>query len=293
MSDCMEHIKKMGGKYCPGDFCVENQPLINQFCKQNNLPPATPFAAYEPNVGLCYCWCGGPDAAAAGMPVEAERGLYRLADTLRVGDRVLATGPSLSSWAPREVTHLGGIGPGAPDGCIVLGQFRLEGGDVRMLVAPADHLFLGAEPVGAALVPFSHLRPGHRVRAADGGAASVVLTSYVRFSGVVRHVALGSYEPGGPLDGHLVNTNGLVTADLSVQLAYVAGTLPATLAARGTPLPATGSAEFHAAYDTAAYAAFVRDPALWPPLCLPMADGLPGAQADDAGSLAPVFAPVF
>ena len=51
-------------------------------------------------------------------------------------------------------------------------------------------------------------------------------------------------------------------------------------------LPSVGSAEFHAAYDTAAYTAFVRDPSRWPPLCRPLVDGLLEALPPDAGSLA-------
>jgi hypothetical protein len=280
VKQCLENIARMpppGNHYCPGSLCADSQPDINRLCHDHRFPPDEPIAFYAPDSGKCYCCCGAAAAAAVATPVEVERGLYRRADTLDVGDRVLATDASLDGWTAHTVTGLGGIGPGAPDGFILLGHFRMEGGEVRMLIAPADHLFLNAEPGGAALVPFARLRPGDRVRAADGGSASVVLTAYIRFSGGVRQVALGPWEPGDPLDGHLVNTNGLVTADLSVQLAWYAGTLPDALVAGDAALPAVGSAEFHAAYDTAAYTAFVSDPARWPPLCRPLADGLPGA----------------
>jgi hypothetical protein len=80
---------------------------------------------------------------------------------------------------------------------------------------------------------------------------------------------------GEPLDGHLLNSNGLVTADLSVQLNYYADALPAAMVAQAAPdEPPIGSAEFHARYDTSAYTAFVNDPEQWPPHCVPITRGL-------------------
>jgi hypothetical protein len=53
-----------------------------------------------------------------------------------------------------------------------------------------------------------------------------------------------------------------------VQLAWASGALPPSLVADDAA-PALGSAEFHARYDSSAYAAFVADPSRWGPLCEP------------------------
>lgn len=270
MSKCLENIAKLGGSYCPGDICKLLQPDINRYCQSHNMGPDEPYPTWGPD-GKCWCCCS---CFAYGTPIEVEPGLYKLIQSIGVGEKVLATGPALGGWAPAEVTHLGGIAPEVQVDFMLLGQFRLANGEIRLLIASADHLFLNAQPDGATLVPFSALRPGHLVRTADGGEASVVLTSYIEYSGGVRHVALGPYDPAGPLDGHLLNSNGLVTADLSVQLAYYAEALPETMVERADGLPPIGSAEFHAAYDTAAYTEFVNDPALWPPDCRPILTSL-------------------
>jgi hypothetical protein len=270
MQQCLDNIAKQpppANHYCPGTLCADLQPQINQYCNAHHIAPDTPYPTYASDgTGKCYCCCFVAASEATTAAVEVEPGLYRLSDSLAVGDVVLATGPALDGWTARRVTHAAAIEPVPPDAPTMTGEFRLEGGEVRRLIASCDQLFLSAEPGVAPLVPFSRLRPGDRVRAADGGAATVVLTSYVRFSGALRQVALGAYD-GGVLDGHLFNANGLVTADLAVQLAWAAGALPPSLVEGGAALPALGSPEFHAAYDTDAYTDFVGDPSRWPPLC--------------------------
>lgn len=262
---CLENIARRpppGNHYCPGDLCARLQPDINRYCKSHNMEPNEPYATYDPNGnGKCYCCCDQAAAAATSMPVEVEEGLYRRADALEVGDRVLSTGTSLGGWTAREITGVAGFDPD-PAFPTLLGEFRMENGHTRRIIASCDHLFLAGDGV---LVPFARLRPGDVVRSADGGVATVEFTAWVRFSGTLRQVALGRYE-GGALDGHLLNANGLVTADLGVQLAWASGALPASLVADGAA-PALGSPEFHARYDSAAYATFVADPSRWGPLC--------------------------
>jgi len=276
---CLDNIVKQpppGNHYCPVDTCADIQPDINKYCLSHGMPRDAVYPTFARNgSGKCYCCCDIAAAEAGAAAVEVEPGLYRLSNSLAVGDPVLATGPTLDGWTTRVVTHAAAIGPVPADAPTMAGEFRLEGGEVRTLVASCDQLLLSAEAGAAPLVPFARLRPGDRVRAADGGAATVVLTSYVRFSGALRQVALGAYE-AGVLDGHLFNASGLVTADLAVQLAWAAGALPPSLVEGGAGLPDIGSPEFHAAYDTDAYTDFVGHPSRWPPLCEAVA--APGAS---------------
>lgn len=287
MSQCTTNIANLipPGVYCPGDYCAQIQPDINTYCKSHNMGPDEPYAGYIPGFGKCYCCCS---CFAYGTPIEVQPDLYKLIEAIGVGDRVLATGPSLGSWNPAEVTTIGGIAVEVQVDFMLLGQFQLENGELRLLIASADHLFLNGDPAGATLVPFAQLRPGHKVRGANGGIVTVLLTSYIQFKGGVRHIGLGPYVAGEPLDGHLLNSNGLVTADLSVQLNYYADALPETMVARAAPdVPAIGSAEFHARYDTSAYTAFVNDPEQWPPNCVPITHGLIHVPASALGYFTP------
>jgi hypothetical protein len=238
------------------------------------MGPDEPYPTFaKDGSGPCYCCCS---CFAFGTPIEVQPDLYKLIQSIRIGDTVLATDPAVSGWKEVAVTNLGGIAPEVEVDFMLLGQFRLEeGSELRTLIASADHLFLNGDPSGATLIPFANLRPGMQVRTSTGGVATVVLTSYIQFSGGVRHIMLGPWSPDEPLDGHLLNSNGLVTADLSVQLSYYSGTVPQGMVHDDDEdLPAIGSAEFHARYDTTAYTEFVNDPKQWPPNCRPLNQGL-------------------
>lgn len=271
-STCLKNIEAKpspGNHYCPGTTCQDLQPDINTYCKSHNMGPDEPYATFaNDGSGKCYCCCS---CFAFGTPIEVSPELYKLIQGITVDDTVLATGPDVAAWSPATVTFTGGIAAEVEVDFMILGQFQLEkGSEVRLLIASADHLFLNADPAGPVLVAYSALRPGHRVRTADGATATVVLTSYIQFKGGVRHIGLGPWEPGQPLDGHLINSNGLVTADLSVQMAYYSGSIPPEMVLTAEELPAIGSVEFHAKYDTSAYTEFVNDPSKWPAGCRPL-----------------------
>jgi hypothetical protein len=96
-------------------------------------------------------------------------------------------------------------------------RFRLADGQVLSLITTSDHLFL--RPDGT-LTAVRDLLPGDEVRQADGGVAVVEQVGSLEFDGGIRHVALGQWRRGEPLDGHLINAGGLVIADLAVQVEY-------------------------------------------------------------------------
>jgi hypothetical protein len=70
------------------------------------------------------------------------------------------------------------------------------------------------------LTPVRDLRPGDEVRQADGGVATAEQVGSLDSDGGIRHIALGQWRRGEPLDGHLINAGGLVIADLAVQVEY-------------------------------------------------------------------------
>lgn len=282
---CFDNIKKLKSEYCDNlqpqpnpTICSSIQGAINIFCEAHSKGTETPVPQSS-KLGNCYCCCS---CFAFGTPIEVQPTLYKLIETLLVGDMVLATGPDVAGWKPRAVTELGGIAPGSRVDFMWLGQFRMADATQRWLIASGDHLFL--LPGGhSQLEPLEDLRPGDRVMQADGKEAEVVFATPVQYDGGVRHIALGSYRKGESLEGHLLNSNGLVTADLAVQLVHYGGELMPDVVARSAPPPAVGSPAFFEQYDTSAYTAFVTDPKQWPPGAQPCHHSLinipPGAWA--------------
>lgn len=222
---CLDKIKKKGGIYCdeiePG-FCEAVQIEINEYCLHTGLPPNTPVI-WKVHGKKCYCCCGS--GVVKETPVEIESGEYKSIQDIDEGDKVLATDADVKNWAKREVTVLSGIVSGVELAFMYYTVFELNNGpkDQRSIVCTADHLFL--LPNGK-LVSIRSLASGDEVRSADGGTAKVLFAVSGQYSGGVRYIGLGDWQPGDPLDGHLLNFNGIVIADLSVQLNYYGGNAP-------------------------------------------------------------------
>ena len=258
---CLDNIqKKQPPRYCEGDYCASIQTEINEYCEHNGLGGDVPVIQRD-SQGKCWCCCS---CAAWGTPVEVSAGNYRLIETIMRGDMVLATGGTMGGWESREVTELGGIAPGTPLDVCYFSQFTLASGEVRFLISTADHLYL--LPNGL-LKPIQDLRPGNKVMQADGKEATIAFVSSGQFSGGVRNFSLGPYDPKAhpkdPFKGHLINTFGLVTADLAVQSAFYSLEFGDALVAAERPAP-IGSAAFFRDYDTRAYEEFVNTRELWP-----------------------------
>ncbi len=225
---CREEIRKRQPPvYCDeisAGYCQKVQVKIDQYCKHTGFPADLPVPQIVQDGQMCWCCC---DCLAFHTPVEVAPGAFRFIQEIEPGETVLTTGLHAGTWTPRRVVSCGGIDPGVELEGIYALTFRC-GAEVRHLVATADHLFLNPD---GKLVPVRELGPGALLRSAAGGYAEVLHAVVGTYSGGIRHVELGDYIPGEPLDGHLLNANGLIAADLSVQLAYFAGQLNETVLA--------------------------------------------------------------
>jgi hypothetical protein len=216
--ECLDNIRKQNPPvYCneiePG-WCERLQATVNNYCRHMDLPPNTPVPMLVKERD-CWCCCGF--YSGTGTPVEVEPGLYRMVEEVERGQDVLATDILVSGWVARTVTEVGDVAPGTPLCQLADAQFRLADGQVLSLITTSDHLFL--RPDGT-LTAVRDLLPGDEVRQADGGVAVVEQVGSLEFDGGIRHVALGQWRRGEPLDGHLINAGGLVIADLAVQVEY-------------------------------------------------------------------------
>ena len=263
MGACQDNIaKKQPPRYCdsPKTYCGSIQTEINEYCSHVGIGADVPVIQRD-DAGKCWCCCS---CTAWGTPVEVSEGEYRLIELILPGQTVIATGGKMAGWETREVTEVGGIAPGTPLDICYFNQFLLASGEPRFMITTADHLFL--LPDGR-LKPIQDLRPGDVVVQADGELARIAFVATGQFSGGVRNFALGDFDPkahpGDPYKGHLVNTFGLVSADLAVQTAYYSALFPPDMVAEDAP-PPIGSKAFFERYDTEAYESFVNDRDQWP-----------------------------
>jgi hypothetical protein len=264
---CLDHIKHKNPPIpCPSAFCASVQGPLEQHCHNLQLPPDTPVLLFDPNLGDKggYCWCCCCDCAYD-TPIEATAGQFVLAHDVRIADKLMAASldPATRAlrWQPATVDAVSDPGPG-PMSNVCLVAYTHGADDSRALVVAADHLFLMDN---ATLKPAQLLAPGDRLRRADGGAAEVVFAVMGTSARGVCGVQLAGELDDSSLDGHLLNVNGVVCADLAVQLHHVANQLAANLMhASVAGAPQVGTPAYANQHRSATFEAMAAGPLTWP-----------------------------
>jgi hypothetical protein len=256
---CIENVKKYGGVLCPEEYCREIRWRLDEFCHSSGMPPCAPLPQlYDGRP--CYCCCPG---YAADMPIEAAEGKFVRAQDVAPGtDRILAgryrAGDDTPSWDARVVDHSVGIVAGTAEGepafdyMYYLAYQVADEDEPRAIVGTRDQLFL--RPSGK-VTPIQHLRPGDELVGAHGGVSRVTFAVPSHYRGTLHQIVFGGFD-NKTLDGHLLSTNGVVTADYSVQLDCSTGELSPEL----LDLP---NADGAAAPGPEAQA-FIADKTRWP-----------------------------
>jgi hypothetical protein len=179
---CLENIaEKLPPRPCSPEHCASQQAGVNAHCAQQSLPCNSPVQQKDEQ-GKCWCCC----ACATASTVIAVAGGYRLIESVRAGEKVLATGAGMDGWTERRVHETGDLPAGAPRDDFYFVEFRLADGEDRFLLVMGDQLFLTPSVV---LKRAAELWPG------DGPSDD-------------------------PYKGHLIDVSGLVVADLAVQTAF-------------------------------------------------------------------------
>ena len=135
----------------------------------------------------------------------------------------------------------------------------------RDLLVTADHLFLMHS--SKQLKKVQHLIPGNKLMAADGSVAEVQFIAFGEYETAIQSINMQGEFNGKDLTGHLINANGVVSTDYSVQAYYETNNLDdnirfsfsneATIFDVGTP-------EYSEQFPSTLRDAFLDDPTLWP-----------------------------
>ncbi|WP_460060532.1 hypothetical protein [Streptomyces sp. YKOK-I1] len=225
---CLDNVNSSpppANVWCGDAFCGAAQQVVDGHCVLNGHQPDDPWILFIPGDTpgtvkqcACCCSCYGQDT-----PIEAQPGVFVKVQDIKTGDSILAAGASLA-WEPTQVSSASGMQTAQPAFPVLNVIFRYDADDIRALQVTDDTLFLMTTGL---LKSAEVLVPGDRLRRADGGEAEIFGPVTKTLSVGVHSVEMGPFD-GVNLDGHLLNTYGVVTADLSVQRAHSVGALQST-----------------------------------------------------------------
>lgn len=218
---CIDNIRKLpppNNVPCTEAYCKTISSFLDQHCKSNALPPCTPMITFDSSTeNLCYCCCPCP---SPGTPVAVTNIEFDLAQNLKQGDTVWTTGPELK-WRPGKIEFISEPINSSMISELYFLQFEIkEANPQRNLIVSKGHLFM--TPGDKSLKKVQDLIPGEELLSADGNLAKVINVALGVFEFSIRSIELEGDFNGENLDGHLINTNGLISADFKVQAFYAA-----------------------------------------------------------------------
>lgn len=221
-------------RQCSSAHCSGADAEINEICVAEGWPINHPVLTRDPD-GPCYCSCS---CLAFGTLVQEGSGSFKAIETYAEGDQVMAAGTALE-WTPRPVVFSGGTTGASRQKFTVLVLY----GDTAIAVT-SDHLFLLAGEQ-------RELRRADRLTTEDSlvspsGAAVPIRAVHIGdYLAGFHHVsATSKAPPDESMDGHLLNTNGVVSADYTVQIMARRGDVAGFRAQAHADLAVIGSPEY-------------------------------------------------
>jgi hypothetical protein len=221
----------MAVRVCESAHCSGADAEINQICKDLGWPINHPVLTRDAH-GPCTCSCS---CLAHATPVESGDGTFRAIETYKVGDSVMAAGLDLS-WKPLNVEFSGGTTGASKQKYTVVVSFT-----GTAIAVTSDHLFL---------CPDGSLKAADRLTIKDqlvtpAGKPVKIDGVYIGdYYAGFHHIATSKKAPDASLDGHLLNTHGVVSADYTLQIFYRAGELGERLTAGHAELAIVGSPDY-------------------------------------------------
>jgi hypothetical protein len=233
---------------------------VTKFCHcQPPYPPQNPcpYGANSPVVvfdgpsSTCFCCCS---CFAYGTKIAQTPDSNKEIQLFTVGEPVLAAGPGLD-WHEATVEFSSGVEPHPDYGKTVLVVYYSGPEGERSIVVTPDHVFAVKAAAGVGIKRAYKLVPGaDELVAADGSAVRILGTETAGWNKGLHHIATTN-TPATSLDGHLLISDGLVSADWAVQISDLdVGEFAAHN--QGSELPTLGTAEYEAAHSGVAQGRF-------------------------------------
>lgn len=259
---CKTEVEGMGGTMCDYNRCLRIQQQIDSACHARSWEPGSPYILDNPDGTVCYCCCS---CFFQDTPIAVAENAFKLVQDIKTTDTVLAAyqvGTALE-WRETVVDFVTNVGddPGETNSAFMVTLAYDDGiGGTTYLIVTEDHLFL--LPSGE-LIPASAVNANDQLTRPDGSPVPITAVLSGMKTGGVYQLATGETWEG--VDGHLLNSNGVVSADFALQAGYISGQLdPSLLVGDLDSRLRVGSEEYEATLMTSDAKRLVGDPTQWP-----------------------------
>jgi hypothetical protein len=206
----------MSTPMCSATHCSGISTQINETCKKNGWTVGHLILICDPVTGdCCNCTCS---CFAWGTEILIPDNKFKVIQDFKIGDPVMVCGPDLK-WETRKVEYSHGTDQYGRQPMML---HMIYGEDKKEIIITMDHLFL---------VPEGKLKRADKLIVGkdflvspDGQKVEIVSIEVGAYQGGVHHIATSVDKPQS-LDGHLLASQGIVSADFAVQTHYQHGEL--------------------------------------------------------------------
>jgi hypothetical protein len=195
---------------CSEATCTQKSDYVGRICHSDGFSGNIVYITFPDGSG-CYCKCSCVSASTLIMVSDTQ---WRPIQDVAVGDSVL-TLQSDKTWQASEVKFSDGTNPVGSKIRFVV-YLKLSTG-AELVVTP-EHPFL--LPNGS-LQTASRLSLSDRLVNENMAPVKIDSLAYGEYNGVIRNIATSVGGPGETLDGHLINTAGVISGDFYAQMYLV------------------------------------------------------------------------
>lgn len=265
---CLENIRSEPPPYnvaCTDPFCYKTSFARGVHCSTRGLPMDTPVLSWDPDLGggqACYCCCS---CFAMDTPIEARPGEFMMIQDIQAGDTIMAAGRDLEWKETRVRLRTGDLNPSMVPGLYCVYYLLEEESESRFVLVTPDHLFL--MNTTRTLKKVQHLIPGDKLTAKDGRVAQVQFVALGEHNTSIQSIEMEGRLDPETLEGHLINSNGIVTADYVVQVYHETSTIDDKHIYRFSDpddVQEAGTDEYAAKFHCQELENFLNDEKSWP-----------------------------
>lgn len=193
------------------------EPRMVEMCQE--FPAGQAIILNEGSGAYCFCYCWG--GALVPYTIANGEGEQVALDAIPVGGFVMAAGLELQ-WSRMLLRWASRPWQAAPQQAY---QITVLGTTMQV---PGTHMFLTAQKK---LILARQMVSAIALMAPDGSPVAVEKIEAVSIHGSFQLVATADVDPGADLLWHLLNSQGVVSADYAVEKAYQQRRLPRRLLA--------------------------------------------------------------
>lgn len=194
---------------CTAQHCGSQAAGINQTCKDNDWAVNHLVLVCDSVTGVCCtCTCS---CLAYGTPVAIPDGTKAI-QTFAQGDPVLAADTDFQ-WTSTPVEFSNGTGPDSVQPQMI---YVTYGDPEQTIIVTLDHTFLQHD---GKMIRAHMLGINDTLVNPAGGPVNISKVEMKKYVGGVWNIATSRDKPTS-LDGHLINTQGVISGDYAIQLFY-------------------------------------------------------------------------